>query len=430
MIERNGQPQVGEGSDTFTTEAEAMPGANGRPARKQVRRVRLQRVLADAGVAARRVCEEFIVEGRVSVNGRLVRELPAFVDPTEDEIRVDGRVLQRARVTKSGDLRMTRPVVVMLNKPARTISTAADEMGMDRRTVAQLVKHPSGARLFPVGRLDYETTGLMLLTNDGELANRLTHPRYNVSKTYEVLVKDALDETALSHLSQELNKFERRARKVPGSPAEVAAARARMGSGASQAVELRVVRREPGKTLLEVVLREARNRQVRQMLAAAGLNIKKIHRTAIGPLRLRELASGSWRELEREELKLLRNASKGVLPREPRRPTRSRPSGARSNGARSRDERSDGRFAPPRAELRADSRADRRPEIRPETRPEAGPDRSAGERGGTRGGKGQQRPAPPATPAPRERVSGTQGEPDAPRRRPRRLGIPSEGRSS
>src|SRR5690606_13551855 len=151
---------------------------------------RLQRVMADAGVASRRACEELIARGAVEVNGEVVTELPIFVDPREDRILVEGRPLPKRG---GGD----RNIYIMLNKPERTLTTVTDERefggeGGGRRTVMDLVDHPARARLFPVGRLDYATRGLVLLTNDGELANKLTHPRYGVHKTYEAVVKGVL----------------------------------------------------------------------------------------------------------------------------------------------------------------------------------------------------------------------------------------------
>lgn len=256
-------------------------------------RERLQRIMAAAGVAARRACEAMILEGRVSVNGRVVSSLPAFADPVGDTICVDGRVLPRAGAK--------RHVYIMLNKPARTLSTTADEEHLDRTTVLELVRHPANPRLFPVGRLDWEATGLMLLTDDGELANRLTHPRYGVAKTYEAVVRGDVSDEALDALRTEIRRLERRAarRSAEGVPTDLAPP------------EISLVSREGDRAVLEVTLRESRNRQVREMLAAAGLSVKRITRTAIGPLRLRGVAIGRWRELERDELRSLRRAAKG-----------------------------------------------------------------------------------------------------------------------
>ncbi|GJQ29247.1 MAG: pseudouridine synthase [Phycisphaerae bacterium] len=246
------------------------------------RGVRLQRVLADAGVAARRVCEAMIEQGRVRVNGEVVRTLPVFVDPARDRIEADGKPVVAA----------SRHVYVMLHKPERMLVTTADEPGMDRATIMELVDHPAAARLFPVGRLDFDSSGLVLLTNDGDLAHRLTHPRYEVPKTYHVLVRGGLDEAALGAVREKM--------RLAG---------ARDGDAPHGRLGLAVGAREPGRTILEVTLREARNRQLRDVLKHLGMPVKKLTRVALGPLRLTGLASGRWRELTREELRDLRAAA-------------------------------------------------------------------------------------------------------------------------
>lgn len=246
---------------------------------------RLQRVLADAGVAARRTCEELILAGEVEVNGRLVDSLPAFVDPEQDRITVKGRPIKRPG----------RKVYVLLNKPPRTITTTADEPEMDRQTVTDLVDHPLAARLFPVGRLDYDTTGLLLLTNDGELANKLTHPRFGVVKTYHALVKGALTDDDARQLAEGIYRAERKATKAAGS---ARAAR----------VEVTIFKRDRDKTILEISLPEGRNRQVRHLLSAVGCPVKKLERVAFGPLALKGIPRGGWREATKPELDALRRA--------------------------------------------------------------------------------------------------------------------------
>lgn len=273
---------------------------------------RLQRVMADAGVAARRVCESMIEEGRVRVNGRIVKRLPVFVE-LGDKVEVDGRPLKAE----------ARPLYVMLHKPERTLVTAADEPGMERATVLDLVDHPAAERLFPVGRLDFDTTGLVLLTNDGELANRLTHPRYGVTKTYQVTVRGDLDHAAVQAIREKAHLAASRDDQEQG--------KIRPG-GADVAPGLEVMKREPGRTTLLVTLREARNRQLRDILSHLGMPVKKLTRTAIGPVQLKGLAVGRWRELTRDELKDLRAAARGAPTRQtpqtsPRRNDRG-PSGA------------------------------------------------------------------------------------------------------
>ena len=262
-------------------------------------------MLAAAGVAARRACERMIEEGRVEVNGRRVDRLPAFVDPRQDRITVDGRPIAR---------RMERHVYLMVNKPERVLTTSADEPGMGRTTVVDLVDHPSRARLFPVGRLDWQTTGLVLLTNDGELANRLTHPKYGVPRTYQAVVKGVFDEPAVARLQGALAKEIRKSAQRAG----------RVGPGgvAPGALELSIEKREPERTVLNIVVREGRTGSIARMLAAAGVPVRKLERTAIGPLELREVARGRWRELDRAEIAALKAAGAGADG--PRRRRRSR----------------------------------------------------------------------------------------------------------
>lgn len=264
----------------------ARPGGPGAGGEGATGRVRLQRFLADAGVASRRASELLVEEGRVKVNGRTVRELPAFVVPGEDRVQVDGVPIEGAE----------RHVYVMLNKPGRTLSTVEDEPGAARRTVLDLVQHPSGVRLYPVGRLDYDTRGLVLLTNDGELANRLTHPRFGVEKTYHAVVKGYLEEESLDKLEKGIYLAERREGRT-------------VGATRAAHVGLKMIKRDRDRTVLELTLKEGRNRQVRRMLAAVGAPVKKLERVAMGPLKLKGLAVGQWRELTKVELQALRKAA-------------------------------------------------------------------------------------------------------------------------
>jgi len=275
---------------------------------------RIQRVMADAGVAARRACERLVEEGRVTVNGQTVTRLPVWVDPDRDTVAVDAKPIRRR----------DRRVYVMLNKPRRTLTTAADEPGALRRTVLDLVDHPAASRLFPVGRLDYDTMGLVLLTNDGELANRLTHPRYGVPKTYRVVVRGLLDDEAIGQLERGIYLAERRDGQT-------------VGAARTAHVELELIRRERDRTILSLTLREGRNRQVRRMLSAVGCPVKRLERVRLGPVKLSGLPRGAWRELTIDEVRSLRKAVRRPEPEqtgegEPR-PTRSdaRPSNPRSS---------------------------------------------------------------------------------------------------
>lgn len=267
--------------------------------------VRIQRFMADAGVASRRACEALIEEGRVLVNGVKLTELPIFVVPGQDRVEVDGEPLRvhldapggaprkkAARATRSSA--GERLVYVMLNKPRNTVTTVYDPDG--RRTVLDLVEHPSGVRLFPVGRLDYDTMGLVLMTNDGDLANRLTHPRYGVHKTYRAVVKGRVEDEALEELERGVYLAQRREGKT-------------VGAKRTAHVKMTIVKRDATRTLLELSLEEGRNRQVRRMLAKVGHPVKKLTRVSMGPLKLTKVALGEWRELTRDELARLRAAA-------------------------------------------------------------------------------------------------------------------------
>ncbi len=239
--------------------------------------VRIQKVLADAGVASRRAAEAMIVEGLVKVNGELIDALPAWVDPAKDRIEVDGRLMRKS----------VGHVYVMLNKPTGYVCTNSDPQG--RKLATALVEHPSHVRLYPVGRLDMDSCGLLLLTNDGELANRLTHPRYEIHKEYEVLVKGSLRVDDVARLEEGIF--------LPDDDAP--------GTRTREA-HLKILRREPMRTLLTMELREGRNRQIRRMMADLGHPVKRLRRIRMGPLRLRGLALGAWRDLTNAELVGLR----------------------------------------------------------------------------------------------------------------------------
>lgn len=244
---------------------------------------RIQLVMARAGVGSRRACEALVAEGRVRVNGEVVEALPAWVDPAKDKITVAGKRIETAE----------RHVYVMLNKPRNTVSTLSDPDG--RRTIADLVKHPSGARLYPIGRLDYDTLGLLLLTNDGELANKITHPKFGVDKVYRAVVKGQLDDEGIERIKRGIVLAARKAGKTAGAE--------RLG-----AVQLRIERREPTRTVIDLKLEEGRNRQVRRLLVAVGCPVKKLTRIQVGPVELKGVAIGQWRELTTHELRALRKA--------------------------------------------------------------------------------------------------------------------------
>ncbi len=263
------------------------------------RGIRLQKAMAEAGVASRRDCEAMIAEGRVTVNGQMVAALPAWVDPHRDHVEVDGRPMQK-RSHKSAVSGAHKPIYLAVNKPKRVISTSEDPDG--RTTVLGLIDVPMKQRLFAVGRLDADSTGLMLLTNDGELANRLTHPRYGITKQYRVSVKGRLEESDLKRLRKGLLLAHDEGAKVK---------RAAMES-------VRILKherdRERGdRTTLAITLAEGQNREIRRLLARVGIKVRRLDRIGIGPLRLKGIARGGWRPLTNLEIGKLRKAA-GIAP--------------------------------------------------------------------------------------------------------------------
>ncbi|MEM8782906.1 MAG: pseudouridine synthase [Planctomycetota bacterium] len=272
------------------------------------RGVRLQKALAEAGVASRRDCEALIEAGRVRVNGQLVKTLPAWVDAAVDRLEVDGELVARSRAARSGK-KTAGKHYVLLHKPRRVVSTVEDEPGKDRTTVVDLVDHPGAARLYPVGRLDADSTGLILLTDDGDLTHRLTHPRFGVTKRYLVSVKGRLEARDLERLKQGLVLADRKALEKHGPT--------RSGGAAKRASfeRVRIVRHETDRargdrTTLSVTLTEGQNREIRRMLAQLGFKVRKLKRTALGPLQLKGLSPGQWRPLTPAEVKALRKATR------------------------------------------------------------------------------------------------------------------------
>jgi pseudouridine synthase len=265
---------------------------------------RLQKVLADAGVASRRDCELAILAGRVRVNGRPVHSLPCLVRPRDDLIEFDGEVIDTARRVERA---REAPLYFAANKPKGVISTARDPEG--RANVVSLVagRLPRDRRVYPVGRLDADSTGLVLLTDDGELAHRLAHPRHGVSKEYHVTAEGALDAAALERL--------RRGVYLAGPEAIARSKGERRGGGARRAAfaDVKVLkrwtdRRTGGIALLSILLGEGQNREIRRLLAHVGLKVRRLERVAIGPLRLGSLKPGAARALTAAEVAALRAA--------------------------------------------------------------------------------------------------------------------------
>ena len=256
---------------------------------------RLQKIISQAGIASRRAAEKLIAEGRVTINGETVREMGVKADPASADIRVDGRRVKSAE----------RHRYILLYKPAGYVTTRSDPQR--RRTVIDLLR---GVKeyVYPVGRLDYDTEGLLLLTNDGELAAMLTHPRHGVERTYEARVKGVPDDDAIDQLRRGIPLDGRRT-----LPADVVLANK--------------TRRDSDGIVL-ITIREGRNRQVRRMLEAVSHPVKSLKRTRIGPISDRRLKPGEWRELTAEELTRLRDLA--ARPVKPRRSTATPPPAPRA----------------------------------------------------------------------------------------------------
>lgn len=247
---------------------------------------RIQKVLSDQGVCSRRAAERLIEEGRVKVNGHPVT-LGDKMDPDVDKVSIDGK---NVRV-----VRKRQYIYIMLHKPRGYITTASDEHG--RKTVMDLVQGV-GRRVYPVGRLDKDSEGLLLMTDDGAFANLLTHPSGGVGKLYRVTVRPRATEEQIVQMASGVVLDD----GVKTAPAVI-----------------HVATDEPGRTVLEITLHEGRNRQIRRMCEAIGLEVIRLKRSAEGPVKLGMLPPGEWRELKRSEVVALRNAAtRGSRPAGPR----------------------------------------------------------------------------------------------------------------
>ena len=243
--------------------------------------VRLQKVLSAAGVASRRAAEQFIADGRVTVNGRTVRQPGTRADPARDDVRVDGRRIARE----------VRSRYVLVHKPRGYVTTRSDPHR--RKTVLDLVPDVR-EYVYPVGRLDYDSEGLLLLTNDGALAALLTHPRHGVARVYEATVRGVPSGARLRRLAAGV--------EIDGRPTGPAEVRMLRGGAPGRTDEARV----------RIVIREGRNRQVRRMFDAIGHPVRRLRRTRLGPISLRGLRPGAARDLTPAEVGALRGAVRSV----------------------------------------------------------------------------------------------------------------------
>lgn len=237
---------------------------------------RIQKVLSEQGIVSRRKAEEWIEQGKIKVNGRPA-SLGQKINPNRDVVTIDG---ERVYFQKS-----SQKYYIMLHKPRGYVTTMSDELG--RKCVAELVEDVP-ERVYPIGRLDKDSEGMLLFTNDGDFANLIMHPSHHVSKTYRVTVRPDISDAQVIQLSTGVVIDGKKT-----SPAHVT-----------------VLEKAPGRVVLQVVIYEGRNRQVRKMCEAVGLEVARLKRTAIGPLKLGMLAPGKWRELRPGEIGMIRNAVK------------------------------------------------------------------------------------------------------------------------
>ncbi len=245
---------------------------------------RLHKVLANAGFGSRRKCEQFIREGLVQVDGKTIAEMGVKVDPQVHRIKCDGRYL-----------RAERRVVYVLNKPARVICTTHDERG--RRTVVDLM-HGVRERVYPVGRLDSPSQGLVVMTNDGDLCNRLTHPRYGVARTYHVVVKGDVNGEIVEKMSRGVW----------------------LSEGKTGPLRVAIKKRDHGLTILEATIHEGMNREIRRVFARFGLEVERLKRIKIGDLSLAGLPEGHHRPLGERDIELLFAGSRAGEKAPPKNP--------------------------------------------------------------------------------------------------------------
>jgi 23S rRNA pseudouridine2605 synthase len=314
---------------------------------------RLQKIIAHAGVSSRREAEAMIREGRVTLNGRVVSELGTRADPDRDHIKVDGKLITKAEPHR----------YILLYKPKEVMTTVEDPQG--RRTVIDLVRGIR-ERIYPVGRLDFHSEGLVLLTNDGELAFKVSHPTHGSVKTYSVKVRGVPEERLVDKL--------RRGITIDGKrtlPCDI------------ERMHTTGKRDDEGNSWFEVKLREGRTQQIRKMFQAVGHPVSKLRRVAIGPISDPKLTPGVWRELTKQEVKMLETMKEPKKTVKPRRTTarptsRKKPAAAASRKpAASRPKSAVKRSAASRTETRSSTR--RTPSPRPATpRPKVAAGKSSG----------------------------------------------------
>lgn len=233
--------------------------------------MRINKYIAQSGICSRRKADELISNGNVKINGAVMKE-PGYDVQEGDTVSVNGRNIETA----------VKPVYVLINKPYGVVTTVSDDR--DRATVMEVVKDID-ARLFPVGRLDYNTTGALIMTNDGEMAYRLTHPKHEVWKTYRARVAGVLSNEKMFRLRKGVD----------------------IGGFVTSPAKVNIIKGNAHSTIVEISIREGKNRQVRKMFAAVGNPVQELERIAIGEIRLGHLKEGHYRKLSREEIEYLKN---------------------------------------------------------------------------------------------------------------------------
>lgn len=233
--------------------------------------MRIQKFLSEAGIVSRRKAEKLISEGKITVNGEIVRELWKQIDPEKDCIKLDNKIIKRKQ----------KKIYILLFKPKGYVTTLKDEKG--RPTVGNLLKDIK-FRVFPVGRLDYNTEGLLILTNDGDISQKMSHPRYGLPKTYMVKVSGILNEKALKRLKGGV----------------------KLADGKTLPAELKIIKTLKNSCWLEITIREGKRRQIRRMFEMIGHPVRKLKRTKIGFLNLEGLLPGEYRYLSSSEIELLK----------------------------------------------------------------------------------------------------------------------------
>ncbi len=231
--------------------------------------MRLNKFLASCGIASRRKCDELIFAGKVKVNGEIIKT-PAFkIDPEKDEVSVNENIVK-----------LPKKIYIALNKPEGVLCSLKDDFG--RTLIIDLLPEIK-ERIFPVGRLDFNSEGLILLTNDGELSNRLIHPKYKVEKTYHVLIKGNIDEDSLEKLSKGIE----------------------LDGKKTQPSKIKILDMGKKTTFIEIKIKEGKKRQIRRMLKEVGYEVKKLRRVKFGPIKLGRLKKGEWRYLTKKEVENL-----------------------------------------------------------------------------------------------------------------------------